>query len=412
MGRSFSIAIDSGYGTGKTIFLEKLKDRIENKQREDGVTNGVVIYNAWQADFAQNPLLALMSALLEEDCFVFVSDKEKAKKFGSDLKEKVVDILKALSDLHPAVATMAALCDKKEHADSFLKYQGTIKKFQEQIKSTLYQANIKKLVIVIDELDRCRPTFAIETLEVVKHIMDIENVIFIYALDMPQLEATVRQIYGDAIDANGYLCKMFHYITRMPRPEIRAYIEQTIKRELVEKRPDFIEWFQQVALQEALSLRDINAILKNYSIIYSLWLKDYGSILAQKMYLALLVLKYKKPETYKKLFLGQNVSLNEGVSDAIEKLASKASTPIWDYYENNLLSDPMGICFMKDSEDKRECSGRKRLSEQPNATYDGILFECDLKNYKNICKMTYGEYVRKKLEMLFYHESSADLTEK
>ena len=54
-----------------------------------------------------------------------------------------------------------------------------------------------RLLIFIDELDRCRPTFAIETLEVVKHFFNVPNVVFVFSLDMNQLQKSIKTIYGD-----------------------------------------------------------------------------------------------------------------------------------------------------------------------------------------------------------------------
>lgn len=57
----------------------------------------------------------------------------------------------------------------------------------------------------IDELDRCRPTFAIELLERIKHLFDIQNIVFVLSIDKEQLEASTAAAYGSAINAPEYL---------------------------------------------------------------------------------------------------------------------------------------------------------------------------------------------------------------
>ena len=63
----------------------------------------------------------------------------------------------------------------------------------------------KPLLFFIDELDRCRPTFAIEMLERIKHLFDVKNMVFVLSIDKKQLEAITAAVYGERIDASEYL---------------------------------------------------------------------------------------------------------------------------------------------------------------------------------------------------------------
>lgn len=63
--------------------------------------------------------------------------------------------------------------------------------------------------ILIDELDRCRPTYAVEMLETIKHIFDIPGVVFVLATDTEQLQHAVKVIYGSEFDAYTYLSRFF-----------------------------------------------------------------------------------------------------------------------------------------------------------------------------------------------------------
>jgi hypothetical protein len=65
------------------------------------------------------------------------------------------------------------------------------------------------LVFIIDELDRCRPTFALELLEKIKHFFAVPGVFFVLVASRRQLETAVRSAYGD-IDARTYLEKFYH----------------------------------------------------------------------------------------------------------------------------------------------------------------------------------------------------------
>lgn len=63
--------------------------------------------------------------------------------------------------------------------------------------------------ILIDELDRCRPSYAVEMLETIKHIFDIPGVVFILATDTEQLQHAIKVVYGEGFNASAYLRRFF-----------------------------------------------------------------------------------------------------------------------------------------------------------------------------------------------------------
>lgn len=73
--------------------------------------------------------------------------------------------------------------------------------------------------ILIDELDRCRPSYAVEMLETIKHIFDIPKVVFVLATDTEQLQHAIKVIYGEGFDAQTYLGRFFKrrfYLNKCP----------------------------------------------------------------------------------------------------------------------------------------------------------------------------------------------------
>ncbi|TOL41491.1 hypothetical protein CGH98_24085, partial [Vibrio parahaemolyticus] len=63
--------------------------------------------------------------------------------------------------------------------------------------------------VFIDELDRCRPSYAVEMLEVIKHFFELDNVVFVVATDTEQLQHAVKAVYGQLFDAQLYLGRFF-----------------------------------------------------------------------------------------------------------------------------------------------------------------------------------------------------------
>lgn len=73
------------------------------------------------------------------------------------------------------------------------------------------------IVIVIDELDRCRPDYALAVLEVIKHFFAVPKVHFILGINGEALESSVRARYGVDVDAESYLRKFINASFSLPR---------------------------------------------------------------------------------------------------------------------------------------------------------------------------------------------------
>src|SRR6185437_6425840 len=109
--------------------------------------------------------------------------------------------------------------------ETFKRFREALNGLAEELASLPDDANgggetQKPLVFVIDELDRCRPPFALELLEKIKHFFSVPRVVFVLVSSLSQLEAAARFAYGD-IDALTYLEKFFHLRLLFPagRPD-------------------------------------------------------------------------------------------------------------------------------------------------------------------------------------------------
>ena len=94
----------------------------------------------------------------------------------------------------------------------------TIDGFPERTDAEGSKFSNKKLIIFVDELDRCRPSYAIQILECIKHLFDVPGVIFILAIDVEQLEATIEKTYGAADSGESYLRKFVDWQLNIPKP--------------------------------------------------------------------------------------------------------------------------------------------------------------------------------------------------
>ena len=342
---SMCIAIDSGWGTGKTTFINMWKEKLETKEEEYVIIN----YNAWKNDFAENPLESIVYAILSHEFFRIDNEKAAGNGAAKEILESIGKIMNSMVNYQiekvagkeaaetiktikeAATGAVKNVVESSELSEFYEKYE----KFNEAIetiKEILMKAALKKkIIIIIDELDRCKPIFAIKLLESIKHIFDASGVRFVFALDVEQLAHSIKCVYGQDIDANGYLCRFFDYISKMPAPNRKKYIDY-----LIERRPLNNDTFYKMvngkginitvndilfrfSTEYNLSLRDIETIYSNFYILENLKLKRTTACEAYALYLFLLILKYKRIDVYNEIMLeGKNKKMSESIFGKID----------------------------------------------------------------------------------------------
>lgn len=215
--------IDGGWGTGKTEFCYKLINLI----KENEITDKVVYVDAFNEDHTDAPILTLLAAIVallpKAERSSLISKALPALRFGlkTTLKaganwvlkqntEKLAeDFQEAIKDSSNAAidGTIEALLE--DHIES--------EKNINALKAALLEiSKDKPIIIFIDELDRCKPSFAISILENIKHVFDVDNVHFVLVTNTKQLEASIHHIYGQSVDAKRYLDKFVRYTLSLP----------------------------------------------------------------------------------------------------------------------------------------------------------------------------------------------------
>ena len=224
------ISLDGYWGTGKTFLLKRWQVELEKQGFQS------IYFNAWEDDFCDDPLVAIigqLSAGLEKDF----------KNIVDEIKKNIVPLLG--KNLLGVISNTAGIdlrdVTLKESTDSVLeKYASQIKQKKElkahlQKMSDEVMENTKQpLVFIIDELDRCRPTFAIELLERVKHIFDIPGIVFVFGINQDELCLAIKSVYGD-INTGTYLRRFFDMPLLLPGANIEDFCRHLIgKYELKE----------------------------------------------------------------------------------------------------------------------------------------------------------------------------------
>jgi len=223
------LIIDGKWGTGKTEFCFKLKNLIE----ADSSNNYKVGYvNAFQADHANEPLLTLISEIVS-----FYPKKSYQRKrliknsvpylrlvggiglkagLGFAFGRYAADIPEAFSKgMETIEEGSKELIDLS--LESLIEDQAEAERSLNTLKKVLTDITADNpVILLIDELDRCRPDFAVAMLETIKHVFDVENVQIILITNAEQLKATIKHSYGSETDSHSYLYKFFKYQINLP----------------------------------------------------------------------------------------------------------------------------------------------------------------------------------------------------
>lgn len=108
--------------------------------------------------------------------------------------------------------------------DKYFSFQKVVKKVQNQIEKI---SQTQTVVIMVDELDRCLPLYAIKVLERIHHVFnEIENVVVIVAMEKKQISNSLHQIYGDEMDVDRYLKKIIAFSFKLDNGSAHNFIEK------------------------------------------------------------------------------------------------------------------------------------------------------------------------------------------
>ena len=228
------LAVDAAWGNGKSTFLRIWSQHLRSQNFP------VVEFNAWETDFSGEPLVALSSELTEglrtyaDDSFSEMIDNTK-RNAGEVLRRAVPGAVRLLtagildiSSLMEAELGKVIASYAEDKLAAYEKGRESIETFRNnlrQVAGELFEGQGHPVVLMIDELDRCRPSYAVELLEVAKHLFSVPQIVFVIAINRTELVHSVRSLYGNEFDADGYLRRFFDIDFRLPDPERNVFID-------------------------------------------------------------------------------------------------------------------------------------------------------------------------------------------
>lgn len=273
-----SISIDGKWGSGKTFFVKQLKlvleaynpnfkisnnndinekdieqikevmSRVDKDFLNETLVNNpqvIVYYDAWENDDDVDPILSLIFKIVES----------VNKNFDIDIKYlKIFEMIPGLKNLVSTIKDLKSIIE----FDTLLENQKQNNNLKQQIKNyltSLLEKEGNKLIILIDELDRCSPSYAVKMLERIKHYFDDDRIIFVFSTHLSQLTHTIKKFYGEGYDSYEYLNRFFNIKCTLPTIDIENYCKNI---EFFDSLHIINDISKKIIKKYDLSLRQIN----------------------------------------------------------------------------------------------------------------------------------------------------------
>lgn len=235
-----SVALDGRWGSGKTFFVKqsmlllnaknpmlKMDEKKRNKileykafekLKKDDAENGslAVYYDAWENDSDIDPVLSVVYEITTQVGMEFsVSESKIYKKAGA-----LADVItgKNISQLFESFHCENPLDSLKKQRN----IQGKVKDFLSEILND----RGKHLFIFVDELDRCKPIYAVKLLERIKHYLCDDRITFVFSVNLKELQHTIKCYYGTDFDASRYLDRFFNIRVELPPANMDKFYEK------------------------------------------------------------------------------------------------------------------------------------------------------------------------------------------
>lgn len=327
----FVLSINSSYGSGKTFFLTRWSEEL----KQNGET--VIFFNAWDCDFVEKPLLPFL--------YNFIEQLKEQGLVKYDLKEDLINCKDVfctavkgiignysginIDDLNEHKNAETLKIPKIKTLTEYQELKQVLSDFKTGLKEIISNLNDRNIYIFVDELERCRPIFAIELLEAIKHLFNVKGLVFILGIDRSQLKHTISNIYGCGMDGEGYLRRFIDLELELPKPDIKIftnYLQQKfeIKNNLENTNQNWVigynefnRYFNLFANLYPMQLRDIEQVYAKFNVITKMIDENKNKIMP--ILALLMILKFKDIKLYNQFtikslsienfenFIGENI---------------------------------------------------------------------------------------------------------
>lgn len=376
------IAIDGEWGSGKTYFVHQVKWLLDSASKNiDGdvktILNStfpkleniiehkykVFYYDAWKHDKSNNPFFTLLRSMIL--AFGGIDYFKKEMGFIESLLKGASHIVKGVTpiDVESIFKGTKELCGIND-TDQYSELE-FIEQMDVQVNSFLdyiCEVQYEKLVIFIDELDRCKPSFAVELLEIIKHYFNHDKLIFVLSTNLKEFQYCIKHYYGEGFDGWKYLDRFIDIRITLPKITVEEYCKYLWNNLPNDRIDDLaiccakhfgltlreIERYNnlvKISIQNALEKQhNTNGFREDFQDLYAFWIpiilavkfhsgKEYFDFVAGKRYslIASLMQEEKYRNSAIALLFNENEKTNQNYDLVYEKVEY--------YYEKIFLGD-------------------------------------------------------------------------
>lgn len=371
-----TMSVEAGWGHGKTTFFRMWAQHLKNNNFS------CISFNAWESDYSEDPFIPFVAELRKSIIEAESGSGEISKKLAdlsNFLRKTGIQVAKrtlpvavkmitaGLLDADDLIKEAAGDAIEKAIEQKFDEYEAdreSVDKFKLALAKVVQELKDQEkqlpLVFMIDELDRCRPTYALALLERIKHIFNVDGIIFVLAIDRKQLLESIRTVYGSNTDATRYLRRFIDFGYTLPDPKPEKYPSHLMSTMNFHNQfsrvtgdansgNSFLNTFTALSTCFGMRLRDQEHAFSLLSVVWRV-LQDREDI-DPFILAALLVLKVADEDMYEKL-IKKEIQVQEVFS--------------------RILKHPAGIKFMDESSGFAfEASMRK--ATEANSAINAIL---------------------------------------
>lgn len=258
-----TVALDGNWGSGKTFFVksaillmnEKSKSRLSEKIEKllknstDEQARNLkkqltelpdcklcsFYYDAWLHDSDQYPTLSILNSLCEDkNCHPNTVGVKDIISCLPDVLRPILEKVSVISSFYTIRDTISQVLSKlpENKYNDLLSSAQNIKNTQilmkELLSKVVEELSCEKLVIFIDELDRCNPLYAVKLLEEIKHYYSSEKVLFVFSVNLTQLKNAVNSVYGENFESFKYLDRFFDVRLTLPEANSETFLDNII----------------------------------------------------------------------------------------------------------------------------------------------------------------------------------------
>ena len=189
------VTVDAPWGGGKTTFLRMCATELRATDRAL-----VVEFNSWTQQYTKKPLVDLVGAISHQ-----LSMGEKGWS-DSELRDQAAP----LAEVFGSARTNRPLFTSWESAHE------SVEAFSTALREVA--AGPGRVVLVVDELDRCQPSYALGILEALHHLFAVEGVVAVVGVSRDELCHSISSLYGERFDADTYLRRFTDLQIDLPPP--------------------------------------------------------------------------------------------------------------------------------------------------------------------------------------------------